>query len=56
MRKAPLLFAAILVLYIAYLVYTGQKVPMTKQETIRHMNVKIDEIKSGGQKNRRGGR
>ncbi len=54
--KVALLFLAILVLYAAYLVYTGQKVPRTKQETIQHVNVKIDEMKAGGKKKNRGGK
>ena len=54
--KVALLFLAILVLYAAYLVYTGQKVPRTKQEALQHVNLKIDDMKAGGQKKTRGGR
>lgn len=54
--KVAVFFLAILVLYAAYLVYTGQKVPRTKQEAIQHMNGKLDEIKAGGQKRPRDGR
>jgi threonine/homoserine/homoserine lactone efflux protein len=54
--KVALFFLALLVLYAAYLVYTGQKVPRTKQEAVQHVMVKIDEMKSGGQKKTRGRR
>ncbi len=54
--KVALFFLAVLVLYAAYLVYTGQKVPRTGREAIQHVNVKIDEMKTGGQKKTRGGR
>ncbi len=54
--KVALFFLALLVLYAAYLVYTGQKVPKTRQEAIQHVNVKIDEMKAGGLKKIKGGR
>ncbi len=53
--KVALFFLALMVLYAAYLVYTGQKVPRTKQEAIQHVIVKFDEMKVGGQK-KAGGR
>ena len=42
-----------MVLYAAYLVYTGQKVPRTKQEAIQHSE-KNSSCRKGGQKNNKG--
>ncbi|MBP7736244.1 MAG: hypothetical protein KA369_09765 [Spirochaetes bacterium] len=54
--KVAVVLLALLILYAAYLVYTGQNVPKTKQEALRHMNTKIDEVKTGGLKKIRDGR
>jgi len=54
--KVAVVLLALLVLYAAYLVYTGQNVPKTKQEALRHVNIKIDEVKTGGLNKSRGGR
>jgi len=54
--KVAAVLLALLVLYAAYLVYTGQNVPKTKQEALRHVNTKIDEMKTGGFKKARGGK
>mgnify|MGYP001178065573 CR=1 FL=1 len=54
--KVAVVLLALLVLYAAYLVYTGQTVPKTKQEALRHVNTKIDAMKTGGLKKARGGR
>ncbi len=54
--KVAAVLLALLVLYAAYLVYTGQNVPKTKQEALRHVNTKIDEMKTGGLKKVRGGK
>lgn len=53
--KLAAVFLAIIVLYIAYLAYTGQKVPKTKHEAIKHVMIKIDQLKKESSKNFRGG-
>ena len=46
--KVAVVFLAILILYIGYLVYTGQRVPKTKQEVIEYGAKKIDTLKKDG--------
>ncbi|MBN2159659.1 MAG: hypothetical protein JW807_09705 [Spirochaetes bacterium] len=43
--RAAIVLLAILIIYAAYLIYSGQKVPRTGTEAIRHVTVKIDELK-----------
>jgi F0F1-type ATP synthase membrane subunit a len=45
---AALVLLALLVLYVGYLTYTGQKVPKTKQEVMEYGTKKIDTIKKEG--------
>jgi uncharacterized protein YacL len=53
--KLAAVFLAIIVLYIAYLAYTGQQVPKTKQEAIKHVMVKIEQLKKESKKTFKGG-
>ena len=53
--KLAAVFLAIIVLYVAYLAYTGQKVPKTKQEAIKHVMIKIEQLKKESKKTFRGG-
>jgi predicted tellurium resistance membrane protein TerC len=43
--RVALVCVSILILYAAYLVFTGQKVPRTRQEAIQHVTKKIDELR-----------
>jgi hypothetical protein len=54
--KAAVVLLAVLVLYGAYLVYTGQKVPKTKDEAIEHMTKKMDVLKKDGLKKLKDGK
>ncbi len=54
--KVALVLLAIAVLYTAYLVYSGQKVPKTKEEVIEHSEKKLLELQKGGVKAIRGGK
>jgi membrane-bound acyltransferase YfiQ involved in biofilm formation len=54
--KAAVVLLAILVLYGAYLVYTGQKVPRTKNEAIEHVTKKMDVLKKDGLKKLKDGK
>jgi len=38
----------ILGLYVAYLAFTGQSIPITKKEIIRHGSVQFEKIKNTG--------
>jgi Ca2+/Na+ antiporter len=46
--KIAVVLFAMLILYIGYLVYTGQNVPKTKDEIIEYGEKKIDTIKKDG--------
>lgn len=46
--RVAVVLLAILILYAAYLVYTGQKVPKTKEEIVEHGTKKIEELKKNG--------
>ncbi len=48
LARIAVVLLAILVLYAAYLVYTGQRVPKTKEEIVKHGAKKIEEIKKNG--------
>ena len=48
--KVVVVLLAVAVLYAAYLVYSGQKVPKTKQEVIEHSEKKLLELQKGGEK------
>jgi len=48
LAMVALVLVALLVLYVGYLTYTGQKVPKTKQEVMEYGTKKIDAIKKEG--------
>ncbi len=48
LAMAALVLIALLVIYIGYLTYSGQKVPKTKQEVMEYGAQKIDAIKKEG--------
>jgi hypothetical protein len=52
--KVAVVLLAVFILYAAYLVYSGQKVPKTKQEVIEHSEQKLLELQKGGAKAIRG--
>ncbi|MBN1497901.1 MAG: hypothetical protein JXA07_14095 [Spirochaetes bacterium] len=54
--KAAIVLLAVMILYGAYLVYTGQRVPKTKDEAIEHVTKKFDAMKKEGLKNLAGGK
>jgi xanthine/uracil permease len=54
--KVAAVLLAIVVLYAAYLVYSGQKIPKTKQEVIEHSEKKLLELQKSGVKALRGGK
>lgn len=53
--KLAAVLLALIVLYIAYLAYTGQQVPRTKQEAIKHVMMKIEQLKKENKKTFKGG-
>ncbi len=53
--RVAAVFLALIVLYIAYLAYTGQQVPKTKKEAIKHVMIKIDQLKKESKKSFKGG-
>ncbi|TFH43082.1 MAG: hypothetical protein E4G96_01985 [Chrysiogenales bacterium] len=48
--RLALVLLALFILYAAYLVYTGQKVPVTKKEVFEHGGKKIEELKKSGRR------
>jgi ABC-type bacteriocin/lantibiotic exporter with double-glycine peptidase domain len=46
--KVAVVLLAILILYVGYLVYTGQKVPETRREVIEYSERKFDSLKKNG--------
>jgi xanthine/uracil permease len=53
--KVAAVLLALIVLYIAYLAYTGQQVPKTQKEAIKHVIIKIDQLKKESKKSFKGG-
>ena len=48
--KLALICAAVMVLYLAYLVYTGQQVPKTGDEILKRGSDRIEQVKDSGVK------
>ena len=45
MLKLLILSVIVIAVYIGYLHYTGQKVPGTREETVKHLKEKLDKGK-----------
>lgn len=48
--KAVVMAIAVLIIYLGYMSFTGEKVPTTKDEFFKHGTKQIEKIKKAGEK------